>query len=93
MLSLPDLPVHCVLNDFCGISQAGEGATAKLQESGWGHIQVGKMILGSQAGGGDCFIMTDELLVFPQNASPWNFTNFACGTILCFSNFFLKGHY
>ena len=44
-------------NDFCVISQAG-GATAKLQEPGWGHIQGAEMILGSQAGG-DCFIMTD----------------------------------
>ena len=26
-------------------------ATAKLQEPGWGHIQGGDMILGSQAGG------------------------------------------
>ena len=26
--------------------------TAKLQEPGWGHIQGGKMTLGSQAGGG-----------------------------------------
>ena len=40
-------------NDFCVISQAG-GATAKLQEPGWGHIRGGgrEMILGSQAGGG-----------------------------------------
>ena len=37
-------------NDFCVISQA-VGATAKLQEPEWGHIQGGKMILGSQAGG------------------------------------------
>ena len=44
-------------NDFCVISQAG-GATAKLEEPGWGHIQGAEMILGSQAGG-DCFIMTD----------------------------------
>ena len=46
----------------------GGGATAKLQEPGWGHIQGGKMILGSQAGGG--LLYRDELLVFPQNASP-----------------------
>ena len=37
-------------NDFCVISQA-VGATAKLPEPEWGHIQGGKMILGSQAGG------------------------------------------
>ena len=42
-------------NDFCVISQA-VGATAKLQEPEWGHIQGGEMILGSQAGG-DCFIL------------------------------------
>ena len=54
-------------NDFCVISQA-VGATAKLQEPEWGHIQGGKMILGSQAGGG--LLYHDELLVFPQNASP-----------------------
>ena len=54
-------------NGFCVISQAG-GATAKLQEPGWGHIQGGEMILGSQAGGG--LLYHDELLVFPQNASP-----------------------
>ena len=41
------------------VSSARQGeATAKLQEPGWGHIQGGKMILGSQAGG-DCFIMTN----------------------------------
>ena len=45
-------------DDFCVINQAG-GATAKLQEPEWGHIQGGgEMILGSQAGG-DCFIMTN----------------------------------
>ena len=43
-------------NDFCVISLAG-GATATLQAPGWGHIQ--KMILGSQAGGGKRFIMTN----------------------------------
>ena len=47
-------PIHSVLppwdqggggGDFCVISQAG-GATAKLHEPGWGHIQ---------GGGGDDF--------------------------------------
>ena len=38
-------------NDFCVICQA-EVATDKLQEPGWEHIQGGKMVLGSQAGGG-----------------------------------------
>ena len=50
-------------NDFCVISQAG-GATVKLQEPGWRHIQGGKMILGSQAGGE--LLYHDELLVFPH---------------------------
>ena len=55
-------------DDFCVISQAG-GATAKLQEPGWGHIQRGgEMILGRQAGGK--LLYHDKLLVFPQNASP-----------------------
>ena len=54
-------------NDFCVISQAG-GATAKLQEPGWGHIQGGEMILGSQARGE--LLYHDELLVFSQNALP-----------------------
>ena len=36
-------------NDFL-CHQPGRGATAKLQEPGWGHIQGG-MILSSQAGG------------------------------------------
>ena len=49
--------------------QPGRGATTKLQEPGWGHIQEGEMILGSQAGGE--LLYHDELLVFPQNASPW----------------------
>ena len=53
-------------DDFWVTIQAG-GATAKLQEPGWGHIQ-GEMILGSQAGGE--LLYHDELLVFPQNASP-----------------------
>ena len=54
--------LHSVLplggHDFCVISQAGGGATAKLQEPRWGHIQGGEMILGSQAGG-NCFIMSN----------------------------------
>ena len=33
------------------VSSARQGATAKLQEPGWGHIQGVEMILGSQAGG------------------------------------------
>ena len=61
------LPLGSGGDDFCVISQAG-GATAKLQEPGWGHIQGGEMILGSQAGGG--LLYHDEFLVFPQNASP-----------------------
>ena len=57
-------------NDFCVISQAG-GSTAKIQEPGWEHIQMGgEMILGSQAGGRGGLLYHDELLVFPQNASP-----------------------
>ena len=44
-------------DDFCVISQAGV-ETGKLQGPGWGHNQGG-MILGSQAGGGGCFIMTN----------------------------------
>ena len=54
-------------NDFCVISQAG-GATAKLQEPGWGHIQGGDDF--SQSSRGE-LLYHDELLVFPQNASPW----------------------
>ena len=49
--------------------QPGRGATAKFQEPGLGHIQGGEMILGSQAGAE--LLYHDELLVFPQNASPW----------------------
>ena len=55
------------------VSSARQGATAKLQELEWGHIQGGKMILGSQAGGrggGGGLLYHDELLVFPQNVSP-----------------------
>ena len=44
------------------------GATDKLQEPGWGHIQGGEMILGSQAG--EELLYHDELLVFLQNVSP-----------------------
>ena len=50
------------------VSSARQGVPAKLQEPGWGHTQGGKMILGSQAGGGRLY--HDELLAFPQNASP-----------------------
>ena len=51
------------------MSSARQGATAKLQEPEWGHIKKGEMILGSQAGGWG-LLDHDELLVFPQNASP-----------------------
>ena len=47
---LPPPPWDQGGDDFCVISQA-RVETAKLQEPGWGHIQRGKMILGSQAGG------------------------------------------
>ena len=55
-------------NDFCVISQAG-GATAKLQEPGWEHIQVGEDDF-RQSSGREELLYHDELLVFPQNASP-----------------------
>ena len=54
-------------DNFCVISHAG-GATDKLQEPGWGHIQGVEMILGSQAG--EELLYHDELLVFLQNVSP-----------------------
>ena len=48
IVSLMLVGLHSVLlprdqggNDFCVISQA-RGATAKLQEPGWGHIQGGR---------------------------------------------------
>ena len=53
-------------NDFCFISQAG-GATAKLQEPGWGHIQRGDDFRQSSRGE---LLYYDELLVFPENVSP-----------------------
>ena len=65
--------VHSVLplgsggNDFCVVSQAG-GKLLNLKSQG-GDIFRGEMILGSQAGGGG-LLFHDELLVFPQNASP-----------------------
>ena len=54
---------------FVPSARQGEGgASAKLQEPGWRHIQGWEMILGSQAGGE--LLYHDELLVFPQNPSP-----------------------
>ena len=49
-------------NDFCVISQAG-GATAKLQEPGWGHIQGEDDFRQSSRGG---LLYHDNLLVFHQ---------------------------
>ena len=43
------------------------GAIAKLQEPGWGQIQGGDDFRQSSRGG---LLYHDELLVFPQNASP-----------------------
>ena len=48
------------------VSSARQGATAKLQEPGWGHIQGGDDFRQSSRG----LLYHDELLVFPQNASP-----------------------
>ena len=48
--------------------QPGRGATVKLQEPGWGHIQGGDYFKQSSRGG---LLYHEELLVFPQNASPW----------------------
>ena len=56
MKALHTLSLHSVPpwdqggNDFCVISQAG-GATAKLQEPGWGHIQGGDDFRQSSRGG------------------------------------------
>ena len=44
------------------------GATAKLQEPGWGHIQWVEDDYRQSSRGG--LLYHDELLVFPQNASP-----------------------
>ena len=55
-------------NDFCVISQA-VGATAKLQEPEWGHIQGGGDDFRQSSRGG--LFYPDELLIFPQNALPW----------------------
>ena len=49
------------------VSSARQGATAKLQEPGWGHIQGEDDFRQSSRGG---LLYHDELLVFPQNASP-----------------------
>ena len=57
-------PIHSVLlpwdegGGIIFVSSTRQGATVKLQEPGWGHIQGVKMVLCSQAGGADCFIMT-----------------------------------
>ena len=40
-MSSPPPPPGIRGDDFCVISQAG-GATAQLQEPGWGHIQGGR---------------------------------------------------
>ena len=52
---------------FVPSARQGGGASAKLQEPGWRHIQGWEMILGSQGGE---LLYHDELLVFPQNPSP-----------------------
>ena len=48
--------------------QGGGGATAKLQEPGWGHMGEDHFRQSSRGGGG--LLYNDKLLVFPQNASP-----------------------
>ena len=54
-------------NDLCVISQAG-GQLLIFKSQGGDTFRGGKMILGSEARGG--LLYHDELLVFPQNASP-----------------------
>ena len=54
-------------DDFCVISQAG-GQLLNFKSQGGDTMRGGKIILDSQAGGG--LLYHDELLVFPQNASP-----------------------
>ena len=54
-------------NDFCVISQAGV-QLLNFKSQGGDTFKGQEMILGSQAGGG--LLYHDELLVFPQNASP-----------------------
>ena len=53
-------------DDFCFISQA-EGATAKLQSQGGDTFKGEDDFRQSSRGG---LLYHDELLVFPQNASP-----------------------
>ena len=76
-------------NDFC-VSQAG-GATAKLQESGWGHIQGREDDFRQSSRGGTA--LSWQIVGISRKCLTLNFTNFACGAILYFSNFFIKGHY
>ena len=76
-------------NDFCAISQPG-GATAKLQEPGWVHIQWGDDFRQSSRGGGTALWW---IVGISTKCFSLNFTNFACGAILHFSNFFIKRHY
>ena len=77
-------------NDFCVISQAG-GATAKLQEQGRGHIQRGEDDFRQSSRGGTA--LSRRIVDISTKCFTLNFANFACGAILYFSNFFIKGHY
>ena len=76
--------------NFCVIKQAG-GTTAKLQEPGWGHFQGEKDDF--RQSGREGTALSWRIVGISTKCFTLNFTNFASGAILYFSNFFIKGQY
>ena len=74
------------------LCQPGSGGQLlNFKSQGGDTFRGGKMILGSQAEGGTA--LSWRIVGISAECFTLNFTNFACGAILCFSNFFIKGHY
>ena len=93
-LILPPSPPDSVLSPWdqggmIFVSSARQGATAKLQEPGWGHIQGGDDFRQSSRGG---TALSWRIVGISTKCFTLNFTNFACSAILYFSNFFTTHH-
>ena len=74
------------------VSSARQGVNCWTSRARVGtHSGGGKMILGSQAGRRTA--LSWWIFGISTKCFTLNFTNFACGTILYFSKFFIKGHY
>ena len=77
-------------NDFCVISQVW-GQLLNFKSQGGDTFREEDDIRQSSRGGGTA--LSWRIVGISTKCFTLNFKNFACGAILYFSNFFIKGHF